>query len=71
MVEDHNGNEETKEADPTSGVPEEGAEKPSNEVEVQNKGSKRTSDENDPKNDPARLPTTKRNKLSNFEKGVS
>ena len=67
MVEEHNGNEETKEADPTTSVPQEGAEKPSNEIKVQNKeGSKKTRDENDLKNNPARLPPTKRKKLSNF-----
>ena len=69
MVEEHNGSKETKETDPTTSVPQEGAEKPSNKIEVQNKeGSKKTRGENDPKNNPARLPPTKRKKLSNFKK---
>lgn len=68
MVEDHYGNEETKEADSIISVLQE-AGKPSNELEVQNKDLKETS--KDTENNPARLPPTKRKKLSNFEKGIS
>lgn len=72
MVEEHISNEETNEADSVTGVPQEDAGKPTDEIEVQNKeDSKKPSDGKDPKNNTTRLPPTKRKKLSNFEKGVS
>ena len=69
MVEEHHGNKETNEADPIISVWQEQAGKSSNELEVRNKDLKETS--KDTKNNPTRLPPTKRKQLSNFEKGVS